>query len=309
MNSAIISDDNFIRIISVEGTKVILELAENEGQQSRVAELQFMSSEGEVVESVFVEQTSSYSELSFYFGVDSRSTLPDSDIEINRVTMIAFDSQGTLLFNNTDNSPELNGSEYKLYFKFEEEYYDSCTLFTIVNGGDSYSDVTDMSEVELLKSSITEGEVLSAKNDGVYLSKEQTSTIGVALEYAGIAKIAFTINYSDGIAESDRVISSIKITGQIYTNTYLFKDSTVGLDVSSSIEVDTDSLNCLVGGGSSISGMEITLQNGDKYIITLQLTPQSGYLYSYTITITPYSLTASNSTIEGWDDMNDGIIQ
>lgn len=206
--------------------------------------------------------------------------------------MIAFDSQGALLFNNTDNAPELNGS-------------------------DSYSDVSNISEVEQLKSSVSDGEVLSAKNEDVGFSSGRPSDdeygyvvyypqISIFLEYTGVAKIAFTINYDDSIAESDRVISSIKINGQIYTNTYLFKDSTEDLDVSSSIEVDTDSLSSLVGGGSSISELEITLKNSNLYKLSVssEIIFQSGVLYSYTLSLRPESLTVNNTTIGELENAN-----
>lgn len=244
------------------------------------------------------------------FGASTRSTLPGSDVEVERITMIAFDSQGSLLFNNTDNEPILSGSEYKLYFRFKDTYYDGCTIYSIVNGNNSYSGISEISAIEQLECSVSDGEVISAKSEGVYLSNGQTTSIGVALEYAGIAKIALEINYDDSIAESDRVISSIKIIGNIYTNIYLFNDATNDSDVSPNIAVDVESLSCLIGGGSSVSKMELTLQNGTQYSLSLpsEMTLQSGKQYTFILSINPDSLTASNTTIEEWNDTNDNTV-
>lgn len=279
----VVSDDNFVKVVSVEGAKVVLDISSNEGQTMRTAELQFLSAENEVIESISIEQASSYTELSFelVFGAGTtRSTLLNSDIEVERITMIAFDADGKLLFNDTNTAPVLDGNIYTLYFKFADNYYENCTVYTIVNGSNNYSSISTISEVEQLKSDIADGEVLSAKSENAGFSNGRPSdddyeiiidfpyTV-VSLQYAGVAKVAFDVEFDESIAESDRVISSFKIIGELYTNTYLFKESTESLDKSTSVVVDTESLDCLVGSGSSMTGVEITLKSGSVYRVEL----------------------------------------
>lgn len=309
----IVSDDSFIKVVSIEGAKVILELSANDGMTKRTAELQFLSADSEVVESVFIEQASSYTELEFnlIFGITTRSTLPNSDVEVKRITMVAFDSDGKLLFNNDDTAPELDDSKYTLYFKFADNYYENCTLYTIVNGDGDYSSISTINDIEQMKSVITDVEILSAKSEGVGFSSGRPSDdeseqillfspIYVSLQYAGVAKVVFDVVFDESIVEADRDILSFKINGELYTNTYIFNDSTESLDKATSVAVNIESLSCLVGGQSSMSSIEITLRGGYRYDISLSNDTilDSGKLYTYSVMLNAKSATNYGTTVE-----------
>ncbi len=302
-------DDTFASVVSVTGKEVVLELAENTGRTSRYAELQFFSTQGELINTIAIEQASSYSELCFnlHFGVTSRATLPDSDIEVDNITMIAFDAEGILLFNITDDMPEIDNGLYRLQFNPVESHYDACTIYTVINGVYDYSLIDNISEAELLKSDISDNEVLSSKDEGVYLSIGQNSTIEISLQYAGISNVVLQVDYDDTIAASDRAMSSLQLIGNIFTSAYLFKESTENLEQSASADVNTQSLSRIVGGGSTISAIQVTLKNGNQYILSLSsdIILQSGNMYSFNLIVGNDSLTNESTTINDMETNND----
>ncbi len=310
----IVGDDNFISVASVEGSKVVLDLSENKGLTKRTAELQLLSADGEIVESVFIEQASSYTEVAFNirFGITSRSTRANNDIDIERITIIAFDDDGNVLFNDNNTAPELDGNRYALYFKFVDRYYKDCTVYTIVNGSDDYSAITEIADVEQLKSEISDSVVLSAKSEKVGFSSGRPADdedgcvyvfpeTDVILQYTGLSRVEFDVAFDESIAASDRVVSSLNINGDIYTNTFLFKELTGGLVPS--MAVNTESLSRLVGSGSNIRGIDITLKNGTHYAITLpsDIVLGQGRAYQYKITISAKGATNSSTNINDWD--------
>ena len=216
-----------------------------------------------MVKFVTIKQASSYTELSFnlVLGRGTRSTVAGGEIPIDRITMIAFDADGKLLFNNHDDAPVLNNGRYTLYLKFAENHYDNCTLYTIVNGEDSYTAISTINEANQLTCNISIEEMLSAKSEDVGFSSGRPSDnsdelvyvypqIDVFLQNAGASKIGLNVNFDESIRNEDRIISSINISGQLYTNTYIFKESTDGLNKTSSFAVNVDRLSCLIGGGS-----------------------------------------------------------
>lgn len=316
----ILSDESFAEIVSIDGSKVTLEFAENLGKQNRTMELQFISENGDIAETVYIEQYSSYSEVKFslIFDMNTRSSLLGTDIEVDRITMIAFDSNGDLLFNNTDDAPEINNGEYKLYLKFIENYYENCTLYTIINSDDDYSNIIDITTLEQLKCNISDNVILSAQNEGVGFSSGRQSydengyemlmvdfgDIFVFVQYAGCSKISFELQFEDNTSE----IESFKLEGQIFTNTYLFNESTDGLDMVSSVEIDTESLSSILAAGSTINAIEITLKNGNVFRSELSQTLASGTQYDYAIFISNTALTTQGGSISEWDESIDSSV-
>ncbi len=334
----IVSDDNFVKVVSIEGAKVVVDLLENELKTKRTAELQFLSEDGAVVESVFIEQASSYAEVAFEFrfGPGSRAALPDSDTEVKRVTVIAFDADGNLLFNDNNTAPELDYGRYTRCLKFSENYYENCTLYTIVNGVGDYSSVSTISDAEQLKGSIEDGEVLSAKNENVSFSNGRPTeengesvlvycpTPEVSLQYAGFAKMTFFIEFDESIAESDREISSLILNGDLYTNAYLFSESKENLDKATSIPINAESLyfySTLVGSGSTVQELVLTSTKGNTFAMVwpMGFELKQGMSYSDKVPVKAYifyrkqqndiedSNTSSNSTEIGFSTSTDNV--